>query len=403
MSTSCINRIADYPITAVTPTDDLLTLGRYYSEIGGYASTVATGASYAFAKRCASRLRLVTNELVKRRIIKSVDDLFVQSACSAVLKPLDTLSIDELEQMFRQSAVRQECRRSQGREPITFYVESKIVRELERRNPANSSERLKIDYCSAVYRNELDNLSFLLSKPVLADPDKIYPDSSRNYTFDDLVALITLYRGCRDVTEREILVEYVDFALDILEHNSDCVSTISLITEIAELGRRNVIRIPAWINVKLEDGVREILCGQSYNETDIVVPMLTLQMINGDISLERKSRSIINRCYKNICYNVGELDKLIDQMYIAVTCSDYVTRFSVRKVAAFWDNISRQVLISDLPLAAKQIFRLLETAKILEDFAPVSKVFKDRLKNMLCAKATLDSPESMAYNKLISL
>lgn len=401
MSTSCINRIADYPISAVTPTDDLLTLGRYYSEIGVYASTVATGASYAFAKRCASRLRLVTNELVKRRIIKSVDDLFVQSACSAVLKPLDTLSIDELEQMFRQSAVRQECRRSQGREPITFYVESKIVRELERRNPANSSERLKIDYCSAVYRNELDNLSFLLSKPVLADPDKIYPDSSRNYTFDDLVALITLYRGCRDVTEREILVEYVDFALDILEHNSDCVSTISLITEIAELGRRNVIRIPAWINVKLEDGVREILCGQSYNETDIVVPMLTLHMINGDLSLERKSRQIINRCYKSVCDNIGEPAKLIYDLNIAVTCCDYVTRFSVRKMSACWNKLSHQLLVSDCSLTARQIFQLLDTARELDEFTQLSETSKARLKSMLYEKALLDSPESEAYKKMV--
>lgn len=401
MSTSCFNRIADYPITAVTPTDDLLTLGRYYSEIGGYASTVATGAAFAFAKRCASRLRLVTNELVKRRIIKSVDDLFVQSACSAVLKPLDTLSIDELEQIFRQSAVRQECRRSQGREPLTFYVESKIVRELERRYPTNSSESLKIDYCSAVYQNELDNLSFLLSMPVLADPDKIYPDSSRNYTFDDLAALIALYRGCRDVTEREILIEYIDIALDLLESNADDRTSLGLIAEIAGVGAAKIIKIPGRINNKLEECVRRSLSESNEDRAELVVPMLTLHMINGDLSLERKSRQIINRCYKSVCDNIGEPAKLIFDLNIAVTCCDYVTRFSVRKMSACWNTLSHQLLVSDCSLTARQIFQLLDTAKELDEFTQLSESSKARLKSMLYEKALLDSPESKAYNKMV--
>lgn len=401
MSASSLNRIADYPITAVTPTDDLLTLGRYYSEIGGYASTVASCETLAFAKQCASRLRLVTDELVKRRIIKSADDLYGAPIDSAILKPLNSLSVDELEQLFRQSGLRQDIRRTQGREPLTLYVESKIVRELERRNPANSSERLKIDYCSAVYRNELDNLSFLLSKPLLADPDKIYPDSSRNYTFDDLAALIALYRGCRDVTEREILIEYIDIALDLLESYADDRTSLGLIAEIAGVGAAKIIKIPGRINNKLEECVRRSLSESYEDRAELVVPMLTLHMINGDLSLERKSRQIINRCYKSVCDNIGEPAKLIYDLNIAVTCCDYVTRFSVRKMSACWNTLSHHLLVSGCSLTARQIFQLLDTAKELDEFTQLSETSKARLKSMLYEKAILDSPESKAYNKMV--
>ena len=115
--------------------------------------------------------------------------------------------------------MRHKQRLSEGREHLTYYYEGRIVRELQRRKPADKGERLKIDYCVATYSNELDNMSFIFSLPVKLDDDKIYPDSSRRYSPEELAALISRYSGYRDIIEREILVEYVDYALDMLKAN----------------------------------------------------------------------------------------------------------------------------------------------------------------------------------------
>lgn len=89
--------------------------------------------------------------------------------------------------------------------------------------------------------------------PVTADDEKIYPDCKKLYTTDVLNAFITLYSEYRDIQEREILVEYVDYAIDMLEHETESSAPLRLLTELAEIGRKSKITIPTYINERLEN------------------------------------------------------------------------------------------------------------------------------------------------------
>lgn len=46
-----------------------------------------------------------------------------------------------------------------------------------------------------------------------------------------------MYGDCQDITEREILIEYADFAIDLLGHEDNSDSSLQLVSELAELGR----------------------------------------------------------------------------------------------------------------------------------------------------------------------
>lgn len=242
----------NYNVSPSSPTDELLTLGQILSEVGDYASTILDRDHLSLSKKCCNRLNKVVEELVSRQKIDSAEGLYDMPEEEFVMNDLSCLSIGELHNLYRQWPKRHQARANAGRESHTFYFEGKIVQELKSRKAVNKGEQLKIDYCTMTYRNELENMSYLLSLPVQIDNDKIHPDRERIYTPEKLTALIRLYKNYRDVTEREILVEYVDYALDWLESNQFTTSDLGLLTEIAEISRREIICVPEWINKRLE-------------------------------------------------------------------------------------------------------------------------------------------------------
>lgn len=244
------SRIMNYKVSAVSPTDELITLGQILSEVGDYACTILDKEHLSFSRKCANRLKKVVGELTSRGSIQSQDDLYEIHKGSASVD-LSTMTIDELHKLYRQWPIRHQERLNEGREHMTYYYEGQIVRELQTRKPATKDERLKIDYCNATYSNELDNLSFIFSCPAETDTDKIYPDKAKTYSPDELAELIKRYSHYHDIAEREILIEYVDYALDMLECNGCNLESLRLLTEIADLGQREVIRVPEWINAKL--------------------------------------------------------------------------------------------------------------------------------------------------------
>ncbi len=395
------SRIMNYRISALSPTDELLTLGQIYSEVGDYASSVLDSEHLSLSKKCGARLSKVVGELISRQRIDSAANLYDISYAEVVDDDITTMTIGELHSLYRRWPIRHQERATEGREHLTFYYEGRVVRELQLRKAANKGEQLKIDYCVAAYNNELENLSFTLSLPLKVDEDKIFPDPTRIYTTDELIAIIGLYSNYRDITEREILIEYTDIALDMIESGDDLRLLLGLITEIAELGYKNVVHVPAWVNDRLEAAVKDFSVSENYEShiDNYALALLTLHQINGTPSLERKAIRIINRCYKAVFDVNEELGKRIEYLHTAVTCCDYVTRFSARKAAAIWGTLCSYAQSSEQLLSSIQIFRLLETAKELDDYATVSNDLKDVLRNLLLARGGLGDIGASAYSR----
>lgn len=397
------SRVMNYSVSSKSPTEELLTLGQILSEVGDYASTILDREHLSLSRKCGTRLRKVVCELVSRESIESVEELYDMPEYEIADNDLSTMTIGELHSLYRRWPIRHQRRMASGREHLTFYYENRIVRELLRRKASGKVEQLKIDYCVATYNNELENLSFILSVPVQTHDDKIFPDITKVYTPDELLALIRLYSGYKDVTEREILVEYVDFALDMQERNGNIEFGLSLLTELAEIGRRKIICVPDWVRNRLEKAIQHALATKTEKEAELVPAMLTLQMLNGDMSLTSKIRRIVNRYYKSAFDNHADLGERIENLHTAVMCCDYVTRFNVRQVAAVWNELGEKVLNFCPKLSSKYIFQLFEIAHECDVCSLIPPQLKNSVRKLLEEKAKTGSPDSKAYNRFVEL
>lgn len=211
-------------------------------------------------------------------------------------------------------------------------------------------------------------------------------------SIDELVALISRYSDCRDVTGRVMLTWHVDYALGIIKGSDDLVPLLGLVSLIAEIGRKGMVSVPGWIDKALEEAVGAAVKASAYdNESELVVPLLTLHLINGDGDLEREAERIINRCYESMADHSSGIDMQIDNLHTAVMCCDYVCRFSAGKSAAVWNRLADCALASGINLTSRQLFRLLETAKELEGFAPVAMDSRNALRRLLKEKTRFDS------------
>lgn len=279
-----------------------------------------------------------------------------------MLSRLEQMTVNELYRLYECWPLRHEKRSAEGREPLTFYYEARIVRELLNRTAGDRSEQLKIEHCTRSYAKELENLSFLFSKPVSVDDERFNPDRNAAQSPAELLAFIRLYSSYRDIAERERLVEYVDMALDTIKSTDDKTAVLALATEVAEITRKKILTSPAWV----VDLIEETLI--SVSDTDKVLPLLTLAMIRSDWSLQRKAQRIINRCYK-----ACQTAPTVECLYIAVTGCDYVTRFSIRKIASAWHTLCQHQFSPETtnPDTA-QLIRLLEVSDQLAPYADIS-------------------------------
>ena len=193
--------VTAYRITPSSPTGELLTLARIYDEVGDYASTILDSAHRALTRLCRRRSAAVTRELRRRGILtgeatspsplvaqavpaahdsdsSTVETIVAQAVPSrathgpnassliTMTSDLTQMSISELYHHYLAWPQRHESRLATGLEPLDFSYEARIIRELERRTAANPDEQLKKDYCLLTYRNELHNLSYIISLPV---------------------------------------------------------------------------------------------------------------------------------------------------------------------------------------------------------------------------------------------
>ena len=216
---------------------------------------------------------------------------------------------------------------------------------------------------------------------------------------EELAALLRRHSDYRDFAGLTLLLEYTSLALSLLQHTPGQQTTdnhLNLLCELVELRRKQIIPIPAWVDTRLEKTVKQALLSDGGNDPRLVLPLLTLHMLTGDDALERKARRIINRCYREAFDDTLPPTRRIDSLHTAVTCCDYVTRFSPRKAAACWNTLAtllitpqrttdnrQQETTSPLTLDSSP-FTLQEIACELESFAPISSESKEKL-TRLCS------------------
>ena len=226
-----------------------------------------------------------------------------------------------------------------------------------------------------------------------------------------LSARLRRHSDYRDFAGLTLLLEYTSLALALLQHTPDQQTTdnhLNLLCELVELRRKRIIPIPAWVDTRLEKTVKQALLSDGGNDPRLALPLLTLHMLTGDDTLERKARRIINRCYREAFDDTLPLTRRIDSLHTAVTCCDYVTRFSPRKAAACWNTLATLLLtpitpqpstlhpspltlhsslltLDSSPLTLdSSLLTLQEIARELESFAPISSESKDKL-TRLCS------------------
>ncbi len=398
-------RLLDYRIKTSSKTEDLFTLGRLFSEVGEYASTIQQRAYALTARMCRSRLRKIECELLHRSAIRTPEDIltppslsFTSSApLSSLISNLSSLTVSELEILYRQRPLRTEVRIAAGREHLTLFFETRIVNELSHRTPTDLTEQFKIDYCLLTHRAEYANLSTILNLPLGNPKDTLPFDLSHTYTPSELIAMLTLYEAPRTLAEREILIETVDYALNLLSAASPSAlqPLANLTAHLVELHRRKIVRCPAWLPRLLSTTITAWRRSPSVPDTDMVFPLLTAALFNRTPSLERQAQRIINRCYRNCLASPLDFPQLISSLHTAITCSSYVMRFSLQSIAVVWNNLVT-VALSSSSLTSLQIISLLEAAE-LTDSTRLSYSSQRQLLNLLSHHASLGDYLAVIY------
>lgn len=180
------NRLKSYKVCASSPTDELLTLGQAYVGVGDYAANFIDSEHMSVAKFCSTRLKKMVPMLIERKAVASEDDLYEMSEVESGNKALEEMTIDELYKLYRRWPIRKKTRLAEGREHFTFFYERRIVAEFMRRKAANKTEQFKIGHCTLTYNNELENMSFVFSVPVLVEDTKFYFDHEGAYAPPEL-------------------------------------------------------------------------------------------------------------------------------------------------------------------------------------------------------------------------
>lgn len=333
--------IENYTFRSTTPTEELEVMCRLLTEVAGYASTFADKAHATQARKCEKAQRKVERELIKREGEAAIDEAFATPQSLINTDDLTALSIDELEQLFRQRPKRIEARLSEGRDISSHFFETKIVRELKKRHPLTPIEQLKKDYCLRINRQELDNLAHLTQMPI-GTPSQ---DAGNCLTPEELIREIQRLQNPKTVMEREILQQHIDQALDLLKALTPKQKGASLAATLTTISWKGT-KVPTWIKGYLIEALKDWQKHPEVPATDMVLPLLTAYQETQDEVYKRQAQRIINRCYKAVTAKDVAAESPVDfieMMYIAVKCCEYVTRFNRMKVAESWQEFCKDV------------------------------------------------------------
>lgn len=398
--------IEKYRITDSTPSRDLLTLGRFYSEAGGYASAIFDRSHQTFAKKCRDRYERVIDTLIDREVIFSPKDIWAPPKAEFNLSDLEAMTIDQLETQYLLCSKSHDSRRRAGREGFTYFQEGYIVEEMSRRCATNRSEQIRIEYCRSLYRNEIENMAFIIRKPEGTPRGTIIFDHTQDYTPDQLVALIRLYGRFRSVVEREVLVQCVDKALDLIEKATRPDELMTLASELTQPYCSSNVQIPDSIYSLILGEIKRWTRMHHLDDSYMIMPMLSYAMHTSEWSWHHKAERIINRCYRKITNpneDFDSLDAAIDTLYIVTECNEFVSRYGSVKIAETWDRICTRLIESDCDnISATQLYKLLDVGSREKSYADISdeKVhFLLHKLNLLCED---NDTEALAYAEIIN-
>lgn len=379
--------IIDKNISAI-PVEELMVIGRLLGMVNDYATvTVQNG----YASKSVQMFRNVEKELLRRKAVASIDEVYAVPDCIIDYSDLTALSVNELELLFRMSPRRYEKRLAADQEVCTRFFETDIVNELNRRIPIDGCEHLKIDYCRIVNMLELENIGFILQLPIGINTKNTVVVCSE----DTLATIISIYNSYQNLNERELLVKYVDKALEQLQKSCNIQSSAGLAAILLDLDWQGKVKCPLWVRSFLSDAITQWSFYPSVDSPKMVIPMLTMEMLNFDNSLGKRAKQIINSCYHN-CIN-GEYS--LDELYIAIVCCDYVSCFNARQIATSWNALCSENIDS---LSSVQTCKLIEAAAEIEDSATIDNTIKHRLFILLEAQAKSGDPVACAFLDKIS-
>lgn len=277
-------------------------------------------------------------------------------------KPLSTLSVPELEKLFVSSSCRFEQKLKEGREPLTRYFETRIVSELQRRRPASHAEKTRIDNYIKANKAEIDNLCAITRLPL----GKCDIDISHHIAPKEMMSLIDSLKDYETVSEREMLIEIVDKAIDYIAAHRDTPLSPDLAARLIELKKRGSAMCPDWIEQYLLETIRKWQKTPPASETHMVIPLLTASAYYNDRKSGRKAVRILNRLYRSIILSdkpsgaraltdaasnvkLSENPSLPDNpiagtalpeddfiagLYLVEQCKEFVTHYSPRKMSA---------------------------------------------------------------------
>lgn len=150
------DKIKGYQVQPSATTEELLTLGQIFAQVGDYTSSILDKEHLETSNICASGLKKVINTLHCRGEIITEEDFYQIPSETIKTQEFKNMSIDELYNLYTQWPLRYK----QSENSNLFSYEDQIISELNKRCPSTAGEQLKVDYCTVTYITLQENQTF---------------------------------------------------------------------------------------------------------------------------------------------------------------------------------------------------------------------------------------------------
>lgn len=202
---------------------------------------------------------------------------------------------------------------------------------------------------------------------------------------DRLAGHILTLCHSEDMAAVPLLREYICSALKIMTESPYPETFLRLAAATLEASMRLSLPQAEKAARFLISSIRESKKNALLDIRELILPLLTLSLFTGDPKPRREASRIINRSYSNLkeeetLVNTDEVADRIYDLLTAVTFSDYVKRFSIRKIGNCWNSIARHLLSFNHDSESREVDRLLIIAEKISQYTPLSPTLKSRLK-----------------------
>ncbi len=147
----------------------------------------------------------------------------------------------------------------------------------------------------------------------------LHADIALEVSPESLVDLIESRSRYSDLHGWMRLADCVAQALLVLRNGDDIQRLAPLAAAVAELDRVKKIKSPRWVGDMLARAVEEWTETPKVAATEMVIPLLTLQLLKGDPTFGQKAEAIIHESYH--CYLAGTATPA--DLHLLRLCPDY--------------------------------------------------------------------------------